>query len=132
VDESSVVKTCTKQAKATSCSLKCKEGYRFVNSSASDSTELQYSCSNKIWSPDSNPPACVAIAQEPSRYELHVSIDYSAGVAPSSECMKSYAQVVSSYFDSISQSLTTRCSSSVQVSPQLFKQSIKEYKSACH
>lgn len=116
IDESSTARSCTKQPKGTVCTVKCKEGYRFVNSSASDSTELQYSCSGKNeWTPNSNPPACVTIAQEPARYELHVSIDYTSNVAPSGDCMKSYAQTVSSYFDSIGQTLTTRCSSSVQI-----------------
>lgn len=86
-----------------------------MNGSSTDSTELKYSCSGENeWTPDSNPPACVAIVQEPARYELHVAIDYMAGVAPSENCMKSYAQLVSSFFDSISQALTTRCSSSIQ------------------
>jgi hypothetical protein len=88
-----------------------------VNSTSSDSTELQYTCSGKNeWSPSSNPPACVAIVQEPARYELHIAIDYTANVVPGMECMKAYAQTVTSYFDSIGQTLTQRCSSSVQVS----------------
>lgn len=117
VDSNSVIRKCSKQPKGTTCTIKCKEGYRFVNSSALHPIELQYSCSdNNEWTPDSNSPACVAIVQEPARYELQVAIDYIAGMAPDSNCMKSYSQAVSSYFDSIGQTLTTRCSSSVQVS----------------
>lgn len=87
-----------------------------MNSTSSDSAELMYTCNGKNeWSPNSNPPACVAVVQEPARYELHIGVEYTASVVPGEECMKTYAQTVTSYFDAIGQTLTQRCSSSVQV-----------------
>ncbi|KAI6214115.1 Sushi, von Willebrand factor type A, EGF and pentraxin domain-containing protein 1 [Aphelenchoides besseyi] len=115
-DDSTVIKKCVKRAKGTACTLKCKPGYRFVNGSSVEPSELQFTCSgDNSWLPNANPPDCVAVAQEPARYELNVAIDYTSTVMPSVECMKSYGESVSSHFDSIGQTLTQRCSSSVQV-----------------
>jgi hypothetical protein len=116
VDERSVNRKCTKRAKGTSCTVKCRSGYRFVNTSATDPSELQFTCTGEnIWSPSANAPACVAIGQEPARYELHVAIDYLTGVPAGSECMKSYSSAVVSSFDAIGQMLTQRCSTAGQV-----------------
>ncbi|KAI6239571.1 Sushi, von Willebrand factor type A, EGF and pentraxin domain-containing protein 1 [Aphelenchoides fujianensis] len=116
-DDEKLSKKCAKRAKGTACTLKCKAGYRLVNASADDlhrtAVHVQRARTRGIRRP--NPPACVAVAQEPARYELQIAVDYAAAVVPSAECMKSYAESVAAHFDPIGQTLTQRCSSSVQV-----------------
>ncbi|CAD5221161.1 unnamed protein product [Bursaphelenchus okinawaensis] len=107
------VKKCETENNQTSCVIKCRQGYRFVNSSIE---ELTYSCSSSSeWSPKSHPPACVPKSEEPARYEFKVSVDYSSSIPARQECMKPYADAVANAFESLDGSLTQKCSSSVQV-----------------
>uniref|UniRef100_A0A914C4L0 Fibropellin-1 n=1 Tax=Acrobeloides nanus TaxID=290746 RepID=A0A914C4L0_9BILA len=107
-------KVCSKQSSKLTCKIQCKEGYRFVDPWTEPDSH-KFTCSNGIWSPNNNPPACVKIAQEPARYELVVAVRYAVSTPVGQECLKGYTDLVAAFFDTMDTVLTQRCSSSVQV-----------------
>lgn len=83
--EDNVEKKCAKQGPTMTCTVHCKSGYTF---SDGENIPHRFICTGGTWNPSSIAPACVPIAQEPARYELVVSINYSIQTPVGSDCLK--------------------------------------------
>lgn len=101
MEEKSIKKICSKHPAGTSCTIECREGFRFVDAKLPN--QLKYTCSlDGRWNPTNTPPTCVPIcmfqiflkilfknlAREPARYELNVGIHYVADTPVAPECLK--------------------------------------------
>ncbi|CAJ0918219.1 unnamed protein product, partial [Mesorhabditis belari] len=112
---SNTLKICRERNGATTCTISCKKGYRFVDE---EKTEKEFICSDGTWSPSGIAPSCVQDPDEPARYELGVAFDYPIATPVSTDCIKlsrGYTALVATYFDSLDTVLSSRCSSSVQI-----------------
>ncbi|VDD92750.1 unnamed protein product, partial [Enterobius vermicularis] len=111
--DKSVKKKCVQQNSETVCTVACIPGYMFVDD---DSSLHKFTCgASGLWSPSGVVPACVPVAKEPARYELTVAVNYSVSTPVGADCLKSYTELVAATFDTLDDTLTQRCSSSVQV-----------------
>ncbi|CAJ0600817.1 unnamed protein product [Cylicocyclus nassatus] len=107
-----VVKKCQQKDGVTSCTIACEKGYRFVDEEKACVPLCEYPKENIIkYSTIVN----TNLAREPARYELNVAIDYPASSPVPDHCLKGYASLAATSFDSLDEVLSQRCSSSVQV-----------------
>uniref|UniRef100_A0A5S6QUS0 Fibropellin-1 n=1 Tax=Trichuris muris TaxID=70415 RepID=A0A5S6QUS0_TRIMR len=109
-----VRKTCNRLRQSSStCILDCEDGHQFLDPM---SVTTKFTCDgiNGFWKPSNIVPACVPIAEEPARYQLHVGIGYPVSNEPSEDCLRSYVADIKAISEQIDTVLSQRCSASVQ------------------
>ncbi|XP_013781236.1 uncharacterized protein LOC106465521 [Limulus polyphemus] len=89
------------------CVATCNEGFRFTDGDQAKT----YECANKQhWSPSSIIPDCVPEDIDQAFYDVVAEVNYRPGGAISQRCLSQYVSYVSTYYTSLNQALSQRCS----------------------
>ncbi|KAI1303707.1 Fibropellin-1 [Halotydeus destructor] len=89
------------------CLATCNSGYRFTDG---DSVKTYECASGKDWVPSPVIPDCVPEDTAEASYDVIASVDYRAGGFLTPSCLEQYVNYVSTYYPSLNQILSDRCS----------------------
>ena len=104
------------------CSATCDSGYRFIDGESVKQFECQL---GNQWTPTSIIPDCVPEDTNEAAYDVIASIEYRSGGFAPPACMSAYVNYVSSYYSSLNQILSDRCSAiNVQMAIMFFNTTI--------
>ncbi|KAG8179313.1 hypothetical protein JTE90_016418 [Oedothorax gibbosus] len=89
------------------CVATCKQGFKFT-----DGAPLkEYACSSgQAWVPGSIIPDCVSEDTDEASYDVVAQIEYRAGGAVSVSCLEQYISYVRTFYGSLNDVLSGRCS----------------------
>ena len=100
------------------CLATCNSGYRFTDGQPAKSYECT---SGSPWTPESIIPDCVSEDTHEAAYNVKAKIEYRAGGFVSPTCLKQYVNYVATYYTSLNQVLSDRCSAiNVQIDIKFF------------
>ncbi|XP_015790438.1 uncharacterized protein LOC107367263 isoform X1 [Tetranychus urticae] len=100
------------------CVATCKSGFRFTDGAAAKT----YECSSGgPWTPESIIPDCVSETTDEAAYDVAAKIEYRSGGFIPPTCLQQYVNYVASYYNSLNQVLSDRCSAiNVQMEIKFF------------
>lgn len=104
------------------CFATCNSGYRFIDGESAKG----YECTmGTQWVPNSLIPDCVLEDTAQASYDVIANLEYRSGGFVPPSCMSAYVNYVSSYYPSLNQVLSDRCSAiNVQMAIAFFNTTI--------
>ncbi|XP_067122803.1 uncharacterized protein [Centruroides vittatus] len=89
------------------CLATCKTGFKFTDGQQAKT----YECTNgQMWFPNNIIPDCVSEDTKQAAYDVIAMTEYRAGGALPTSCLNQYTSYVSTFYSSLSQLLSERCS----------------------
>ncbi|RWS09468.1 uncharacterized protein B4U79_12754 [Dinothrombium tinctorium] len=89
------------------CLASCNAGFRFTDGEPAKAYECKVGGN---WKPSSIIPDCVPEDTEQAAYDVNAKLEYKAGGFVSPTCLQQYVNYVATYYSSLNQVLSDRCS----------------------